>query len=102
MASFQSNPTTTILSAYSPTSDATEEVMQNFYESLSDVIQSVPAHNFLAVLGDFNGRFGTDNVPHSYHQKTNSNGQHLIDLLEEHALLAVNTRFLNAENKLWT
>ena len=51
MASFQSNPTTTIISAYSPTSDATEEVMKNFYESLSDAIQSVPAHNFLAVLG---------------------------------------------------
>ena len=39
--------------------------MKNFYESLSDAIQSVPAHNFLAVLGDFNGRLVADNVPHS-------------------------------------
>jgi len=50
MASFQSNPITTIISAYSPTSDATEVVMQNVYESLSDAIQSVPAHIFVAVL----------------------------------------------------
>ena len=35
---------------------------------------------------------GTDNVPHSYHQKTNSNGQCLI----------TNTRFQKAEKKLWT
>ena len=72
MTSFQSNLTITIISAYSPTSDVTEEVMKNFYKSLSDAIQSVPAHNFLAVFGDFNRRLGADNVPHSYHQNTNS------------------------------
>ena len=38
----------------------------------------------------------------THHQKTNSNGQRLIDLLEEHALLAANTRFQNDEKTIWT
>ncbi len=98
MATFQSNPATTIISAYSPTSKATDEATSTFYETLRDAIQSVPKHNFLAVLGDFNGRLGADNVPHSFHQEANANG----DLMEEHALVAANTRFRKPKKKLWT
>lgn len=102
MATFQGNPTGTVISAYSSTSLVTEEDMKNFCSDLHTALESVPVHNILFVLGDFNGRLGSDEVPHSFNEKLNCNGQYLIDLMEEHALTAANTRFQKPKRKLWT
>ena len=102
MAKFQSNPTTTIIAAYSPTNSAKGDEKEKFRSNLRDAVESVPAHDFLAILGDFNGRLGADEVPYSYHQETNDNGKYLIDLMEEHALIAANTQLQKAQKKLWT
>ena len=76
--------------------------MESFYSVLSSAISAVPAHNFLLILGDFNGRLGKDTVPFSCHEECNRNGEYLHDLMEEHALLATNTQFQKAPERLWT
>ena len=73
---FDGNPKTTVIVHYSPTegSDDAEE----HYESLKAVIESIPKHNVLFVIGDFNAHIGKDDAHHSFHEKTNSNGKFLL------------------------
>ena len=56
MAEFAGNPVTTVLVVYSPTNTALPEDVEKFYEDLTTAVRGVPAHNFLAILGDFNAR----------------------------------------------
>ena len=51
---------------------------------------------------DANARLGPDDVPYSYHQETNRNGEYLAEFLLEHNLLAANTQFQKRKGKLWT
>ena len=70
--------------------------------SLRDAINDVPAHNFLVVMGDMNARLGLDDVPFSYHDRTNRNGCFLRELMVECGLVAANTLFQKRSGKLWT
>ncbi|KAJ8397433.1 hypothetical protein AAFF_G00439820 [Aldrovandia affinis] len=87
---------------YSPTNVAPVEEVEKFYEDLRTTVRDVPAHNFLAILGDFSARLGPDDTPFTYHDSTNRNGEHLAALLTEHELLAANTLFRKRMGKRWT
>lgn len=87
---------------YSPTNVAPSEEVEKFYEDLATAVRDVPAHNFLAILGDFNARLGPEDAPYTYHDSTNRNGTYLMALLMEHELLAVNTMFQKITGKRWT
>ena len=52
------NPKITITSAYALTESARLESKDSFGDELHTVISSIPAHNFVIVLGDFNARIG--------------------------------------------
>ncbi|ELT94673.1 hypothetical protein CAPTEDRAFT_208902, partial [Capitella teleta] len=78
------------------------EEAEAFYEKVGEIIRDVPAHNFLAVLGDFNDRLGPEDALYTYHGETNHNGKLLVDLLTEHDLLAANTQFRKKRGKRWT
>ena len=52
------NTYATVASAYAPT--MTNEVMDNFYNDLDDVISATPRTDKLIFLGDFNARVGAD------------------------------------------
>ena len=99
-ANFSSNPVTTVISAYALTNSAPEQEMGSIYSELSSAISAVPAHNFLPILGEFNGRLGKGTVPFSYHEECNRNGEYLHYLIEEHALLATNTQFQKPPKRL--
>lgn len=58
LASFKSNPILSIVVAYAPTLDATNEEKEHFYSDLRHAVETVPVHNFLTILGDFNARLG--------------------------------------------
>ena len=62
VAEFDGNPKTTVIVVYSPTNCASEEAAEEFYENLRNTIGDVPAHNFLVVMGDFNGRLGHEHA----------------------------------------
>lgn len=102
IAEFNSNPTTTLIACYSPTNVSEESDVDTFYQDLRGVVESVPAHNFLVVAGDFNSHVGRHDVPFSYHEETNRNGIKLLDFAEEFQLDLTNTKFMKKPSKLWT
>ena len=102
IAEFEGNPVTTVMSVYSPTNTTSDKVVEKFYDELRAAIHSVPAHNFLVILGDFNARIGPEDAPFTFHSETNRNGEYLSALLTEHGLLATNTLFRKRMGKRWT
>ena len=102
IAEFSGNPVTTVIVVYSPTNVASSEVVEVFFEDLATAVRDVPAHNFLAILGDFNARLGPEDVPFPYHDSTNRNGAYLTAFLTENELLAANTIFRKRTGKRWT
>ena len=101
-ASFQGNRALTVIVAYAPCEYADNIDKNYFYNKLRGTIESVPRHNFLVVLGDFNARLGPDDVFFTHNKQTNDNGMRLLELLEDYQLLATNTIFQKKSGKLWT
>ena len=87
---------------YALTNCADEEEVEEFYNDLRNILQDVPAHNFLVCIGDFNARLGPDDAPFTYHDQNNRNGKYLAELLSEYVLIAANTQFKKRPGKLWT
>ena len=96
------NPKLSVISCYSPTNVSSDEDKAAFYTALSKTISSVPPHNMLAVCGDFNAKLSGDDAGFTYHEKTNDNGERLLDLIDQHQLIIANCRFRKAASKLWT
>ena len=88
-----------LIICYAPTENAEEETKENFYYSLQAVIDTVPYHDVLLVLGDFNAKVGSNRE----HREAimgkegigtaNSNGEKLISLCEENKLVIGGTLF---------
>ena len=89
-AHFSGSPAISLIVHYSPTekSDTVEEHYNNFVTAIS----AVPTRNVLLVLGDCNTHLG-EAVKHTYHKRTNSNGEHPLDLACEANLIITNTAF---------
>lgn len=89
----------TLVSAYAPTLDSSEEIKEAFYERLHEVLRGTHRDDKLILMGDFNARVGR-NV-HEWEGvlgrhgvgKCNSNGLKLLTLCSEHQLTITNTRF---------
>ena len=54
VAIFNSNPSTMIISCYSPTNASDEKDPDTFYNELSSLVYSIPKHNILIIKGDMN------------------------------------------------
>ena len=103
VATFNDNPSTTIISCYSPTNVSEKTDLITFYDELSSLVHSIPKHNILIIGGDMNAQIGK-NVNHKFslHNPSNRNGQHLTDFMLENRLTCLNTNFQKREGKLWT
>ena len=89
----------TLISSYAPTMAYSDEQKEQFYQSLSSVIHSVPKHDKLLLLGDFNARVGRDHRawpgvlgPHGV-GNMNANGLLLLTLCNEEELTITNSMF---------
>ena len=99
----------TILSVYAPTLDAEEQTKLQFYALLSQTISSVPIHDKLLLLGDFNARVGRDQqlwpkvIGNNGVGNANSNGMLLLGLCAEQELVITNTlfRLRNRDKTTW-
>lgn len=75
----------TIIQCYTPTNKANDEVKDERYEHLSQVISGVPRHDLLLIAGDLNAKVGEDNT--NYERAVgkygcrvmNNNGERLAD-----------------------
>ena len=101
-ARFRGNPAMTIIVAYAPTEAANDQAKDTYFNQLRTAIESVPHHDFLAILTDANARLGLDNVLFSYSKTTNDNGKRHLDIMDDYQLLAANTLFKKRKGKLWT
>jgi len=48
----------TLIQVYGPTTAATDEEIERFYQDLSQAVKQVPEGDMLLVMGDFNGKVG--------------------------------------------
>jgi len=91
-----------LLSAYAPTMDATDQDKEAFYNSLSEIIRSVPYKHRIILLGDFNARVGRDHsawprvLGHHSIGNEHSNGSLLLQFCAQHELTITNTLFQQA------
>ena len=99
---FSGNPKLTVLCVYSPHNESPEHEVDQFYSDLRSVLENVPPHNFLSIMGDFNARLGPDLVNFTFNNETNRNGEKLFDLMEEYNLFSANNSFMKSKNQLWT
>ena len=99
---FSGNPKLTVICAYSPHNEAPESDVDEFYTDLRSVMESIPPHNFVSILGDFNAKLGPDTVNFTFNDKTNRNGEKLVDFMEEYSLFTSNNSFMKPKNQLWT
>ena len=58
VATFNGNPSATIISCYSPTNVSEETELITFYDELSALVHSIPKHNVLLIGGDMNAQIG--------------------------------------------
>ena len=78
------------------------EEAEGHFEKMSEVMNSIPKHRLILECGDFNAHLGKDDVAHSFHEEKNSNGELLIDHLNECDLKVTNTLFKKRRGKQWT
>ena len=91
---FNSNPSMTIISCYSPTNASDETDLDTVSNELTSLVHSIPKQNILIIGGDMNVQIGKNvNNKFSLHNLTNRNGEHLTDFPQENGLACLNTKF---------
>ena len=79
VATFNGNPSTTIISSYSPTNVSDETDLIAFSKELSFLVCSIPNYNVLIIGGDMNAWIGENvNNKFSLHNSLNRNGEYQI------------------------
>ena len=53
----------TVIQVYAPTSNAEEAEVERFYEDLQDLLQLTPPKDVLFIIGDWNAKVGTQEIP---------------------------------------
>ena len=80
-------------------SDYDENEINSFYDTLSEAVRSVPYHNCLKVIRDFNAKVGQDRLKFVFNAKTNSNGEKLLDFCEENSLKESSKRSFSEDTR---
>ena len=74
LATFNGNPSATIISCYSPTNVSEDTDLIAFYNELYSLVHSIPKHNVLVIGGDMNAQIGKNvNYKFSLHNSSNRN-----------------------------
>ena len=94
VATFNGNPSATIISCYSPTNVSEETDLNTFNNELSSLVCSIPKHNILLIGGDMNAQIGK-NVNHKFslHNTSTRNGEYLTDATLDNESICLNTKF---------
>lgn len=91
--------TATVISAYAPTLQASDDTKDQFYDSLIQVMSRIPISEKVYLLGDFNARVGADHAtwPMCLGMygvgKINENGQRLLEFCAQFQLCITSTFF---------
>ena len=97
----------TVVQVYSPTTDATEEEMDNFYGVLQDTLDSISGRDITMMIGDCNAKVGKDGRETCNSGKfdlgdRNERGDRLVEFCTANDLVIGNTMFQHHKRRLWT
>jgi len=100
----------TIIQVYAPTSIATEEEHESFYNELQGIIDKTPKGDVRMVIGDFNAKVGKysgvgrggDTIGRHGLGKQNEAGERLVEFCEGNNLKIMNTWFEQPKRRLYT
>jgi len=97
----------TLCQVYAPTSAADDDEIENFYDTLQDILDSVPSQDIKIVMGDFSAKVGSDVqlkgiVGEHGLGECNERGVKLIDFCASNALTVANSMFLHHPRRKYT
>ena len=89
-----------IVCGYAPTNEATDGAKDSFYKELDRILNIIPKHDVIILLGDFNAqlsnnKYGFEGIlgQHSIHTETTDNGERFLELCLSHDLTIGSTIF---------
>lgn len=98
----------TVIQVYAPTSNSSDEDIDEFYRQLEETLASINRKDVKIVIGDWNAKVGDDNTGmemvmgrYGYGER-NDRGERLIEFASRHSLYVTNTRFQQKESRKWT
>ena len=102
---FQGKPfNITVIQVYSPTSNAEEAEVEQFYEDLQDLLGLAPQRNVLFIIGGWNTKVGSQEISGVTGKfglgLQNEAGQRLIEFCQENVLVIANTLFQQHNRRL--
>ena len=87
LATFNGNPSTTIISSYSPTNFSEETDLIAFHDEVSSIVHRILNHNVIVIGEDMNAQISKNSNPKfSLPNSSNRNGEHLTDFEVENRL----------------
>ena len=97
----------TFIEAYAPTNQADDEEKEQFYSELQEVMETVPRHDVIMLLGDFNAKIGKNHKkwgrtlgPHGIgDENENENGERLLNFCKENDLCVTNSQFIQKHSR---
>jgi len=96
----------TVIEDYTPTSNAKEAEVEQFYEDLQDLSELTPKKDVLFIIADWNTKVGsqeTFGVMGKFGLGVqNEAGQRLIEFCQENTLVIANTLFQQHKRRLYT
>jgi len=97
----------TIVQCHAPTSIASEEDMEGFYNSLQETMDSIPNRDVKIVMGDLNAKVGKQEMPSATCGRfglgdQNSRGEDLLEFCSSNNMVITNTLFEHHPRHLYT
>ena len=93
-----------VIQASSPTSNAEEAEVEQFYEDIQDLLELTPPKDVLFIIGDWNAKVGSQETPGVAGKFGlgiwNEAGQRLIAFCQENTLVIANTLFQQHKRRL--
>jgi len=89
----------TLINAYAPTEDKTEEIKEQFYDDSQSIVDKVPKSDLIIILGEVNAKLGKEPAyqkitgKHTLHEEINRNGELLCDFAVANNMIVMSTQF---------
>lgn len=99
----------TVIQAYAPTSDYSDEDLEDFYSQVQDTIDKTPKKDIIILQGDWNAKIGVDAQKDwkgmcgtSCNSETNNRGQRLLEFASYNNFILANTLGQHKNSRKWT
>ena len=104
---FQGKPfNITVIQVCTPTSNAEEAEVKQFYEDLQDLLELTPKKDGLIIIGDWHSKIGSQKIPGVTGifglGVQNEARQRLIEFCQENTLVIANTLFQQHKSRLYS